>query len=306
MTYFGVIFYILLFIYISYKFLKAIRIVPSQQVCIVERLGKYNKTLGAGFHILIPFLDKVAYVLTLKEEAIDVPAQICITKDNVQVTVDGIIYMKVLEPEKAVYNVTDYEYATTQLAQTTMRSILGHMELDKTFEERESINAKIVQIVDEAAMHWGIDILRYEIQNISPSKTILAAMEKQMTAERDKRATIAISEGEMTSMINRSEGEKAEMINHAHGEKQKMINEAEGKAREITALAEATAEGLRKIALALLESGGEEAMRLNLSEEYLKQFRYLAKNETNIILPFDITNPDEILEGLYKTLKKKS
>lgn len=302
----GLVFYILLFLFVGYNFIRSVRIVQSQQAFIIERLGKYSKTLGAGFHILLPFIDRVAYILTLKEEAIDVPAQVCITKDNVQVKVDGIIYMKVMEPEKAVYNVTDYRYAVIQMAQTTMRSILGHMDLDKTFEERDTINAKIVQVVDEAAMHWGVDILRYEIQNISPSKEILNAMEKQMTAERDKRAVIALSEGEMTSHINRSEGVKQEMINRSEGEKMKKINEAEGKASEIRAIAKATATGIRKIAESLRQPGGDEAVKLSLSEEYLKQIRGLAKKETNIILPVNLGDPTDVLEGLYKAIKSKS
>jgi regulator of protease activity HflC (stomatin/prohibitin superfamily) len=302
----GFIFYILLFLYVGYKFMRSVRIVQSQQVLIVERLGKYKKTLGAGFHILLPFFDNVAYMLTLKEEAIDVPAQICITRDNVQVKVDGLIYMKVLEPEKAVYNITDYHYAVIQMAQTTMRSILGHLELDKSFEDREAINTKIVEIVDQAARYWGVDILRYEIQNIAPSKEILNAMEKQMTAERDKRAVIALSEGEMTSHINRSEGVKQEMINRSEGEKMRKINEAEGKASEIRAIAKATAGGIRKIASSLRQPGGNEAMRLSLSEEYLKQIGGLAKKETNVILPVNIGDPTDVLEGLYKVIKEQS
>ncbi|MDH5656785.1 MAG: paraslipin [Spirochaetia bacterium] len=300
----GFSFYLILFLYIAYKFIRSVRIVQSQQVYIVERLGKYKKTLGAGFHILIPFFDRVAYMLTLKEEAIDVPAQVCITKDNVQVRVDGIIYLKVFEPEKAVYNVTDYRYAVIQLAQTTMRSILGHMELDKTFEERDAINGKIVQIVDEASEYWGVDILRYEIQNISPSKEILNAMEKQMTAERDKRAVIAISEGDMTSQINQSEGIKQEMINVSEGEKMKLINEAEGRASEIRAVADATASGIRKIAASLNQPGGAAAVKLSLSEDYLKKINGLAKKDTNLILPVNLGDPEELLEGLYRVIEK--
>lgn len=299
----GLVFYVLMFLYIGFKFVQSVRIVQSQQVYIVERLGKYHKTLGAGFHVLIPFFDRVTYTLTLKEEAIDVPAQICITKDNVQVRVDGIIYLKVLEPEKAVYNVTDYHYATIQLAQTSMRSIFGHLDLDKSFENRDAINSKIVEVVDEAAVHWGVDILRYEIQNITPSDPILNAMEKQMTAERDKRATIALSEGEMRSVINRSEGAKQEMINRSEGEKQKRINEAEGQASEIRAIARATATGIRKIAGALGEPGGKEAMRLNLTEEYLKQIHGLAKDDTNVILPVNFGDPVDLLKGLRQSLE---
>jgi len=215
----AIIVYTIIFIYIAYKFIISVRIVPAQQVLIVERLGKYHKTLGAGFHLLIPFLDKVVYNVSLKEEAIDVPSQICITRDNVQVKVDGIIYMKVIDPYKAVYHINDYKYALIQLAQTTMRSVFGDLDLDKTFEERESLNAKIVGVVDEAADHWGVKIMRYEIQNITPPERVLQSMEKQMTAEREKRALIAKSEGDKLSRINRSEGQKQEMINESEGEK---------------------------------------------------------------------------------------
>jgi len=298
----GAGFYLLLFLYIAYKFIRAIRIVPAQQVYIVERLGQYHKSLGAGFHTLIPFLDRVAYDLTLKEEAIDVPSQICITKDNVQVSVDGIIYMKVMEPERAAYNISNYRYAVIQLAQTSMRSIFGHMDLDKTFEEREVVNTRIVEVVDQAAEYWGVDILRYEIQNITPSKTILHAMEKQMTAERDKRAVIATSEGDMTSAINRSQGVKQELINRSEGEKQKKINEAEGRASEILSIAKATAEGIRKIAVSLESPGGTEAMRLNLAEDYLNRLQSLSKN-TNLILPMDMSNMEDVLGGLDSVIK---
>ncbi len=291
-------FYILLFFFVAYKMVRAIRIVPAQQVYIVERLGRYHRTLGAGFHALMPFIDNVAYVLSLKEEAIDVPSQICVTKDNVQVQVDGIIYLKVLEPEKAAYNITDYRYAAIQLSQTTMRSVFGHMELDKSFEEREAINARIVSVVDEASDFWGVDVLRYEIQNITPSKQILAAMEKQMTAEREKRAAIAISEGEMTSVVNRSQGSKQELINESEGEKMKWINEAEGQAAEIRSVAMATAAGIRKIAEALQGPGGMEAMRLRLSEDYLNRLRGLAKKDTNLILPLNLADLSDVLEGL--------
>ena len=303
------VFYALLFLFIAYKFVLAIRIVPAQEVFIVERLGKYRKSLGAGFHPLMPFVDMVQYKLTLKEEAIDVPAQICITRDNVQIRVDGIIYMKVLDPFKAAYNVSNYRYAVIQLAQTTMRAVFGHLDLDKTFEERETINARIVQEVDQASDYWGVDILRYEIQNIEPSKAILQSMEKQMTAERDKRAVIARSEGEMRSVINHSEGYKQELINKSEGEKTKKINEAEGKAAEIRSIAEATATGIRKIAASLEAPGGMEAMRLSLSESYLTRVKSLAKHDTNLILPMNLGDMDDVLSGLqgaiYPEGKKK-
>lgn len=294
----GIVFYVLLAIYVIIKFAKAIRIVPAQEVFIVERLGKYHKSLYAGFHPLVPFIDIVEYKLTLKEEAIDVPSQLCITHDNVLISVDGVVYMKVVDPYKAAYNVTDYRYALIQLAQTTMRSVFGHLDLDKTFEERDSINAKIVSVVDEAAEFWGIKILRYEIQNITPPDTVIHSMEKQMTAERDKRATIALSEGEMRSTINRSEGMKQELINRSEGEKQRLINDAEGEAREIEAIAKATAMGIRKIASSITQPGGREAVYLNLAEDYLTHLKKLGREDTNLILPLNLGDLDEVLGGL--------
>lgn len=299
---FGILIYVLLSVYVIYKFVRAIRIVPAQEEFIIERLGKYYKTFGAGFHLLIPFIDRVAYIVTLKEEAIDVPAQICITKDNVQVKVDGIVYMKVMDSYKAVYNVNDYQYAVIQLAQTTMRAAFGDLDLDKTFEERGTLNTRIVQVVDEAAEFWGVDIKRYEIQNITPSREILASMEKQMTAEREKRATIANSEGEMTSVINRSEGLKQELINKSEGYKTQVINEAEGEASEVRAIAVATAAGIAKIAASLNAPGGMEAMQLSLSEEYLSQLKGLAKNSNEVILPLDLSNLESVLEGIQSKM----
>lgn len=291
-------FFFLLTVYILIKTALAIRIVPAQSVFVVERFGKYSRSLHAGFHLLLPFIDNVAYKLSLKEEAIDVPSQVCITRDNVQVSVDGVVYMKVIEPEKAAYNVNDYHYALIQLAQTTMRSVFGHLDLDRTFEERETVNAKIVEVVDQAAQPWGIKILRYEIQNISPPRTVLDAMEAQMTAEREKRAVIAKSEGDMQSKINRSEGLKQELINRSEGEKQRMINEAEGRANEIIAIGNATASGIRKIAGSLTAPGGEEAMWLNLYQDYLRKLENLARTDTQVILPMNLADPGEILNGL--------
>jgi regulator of protease activity HflC (stomatin/prohibitin superfamily) len=301
----AIIVYTIMFIYIAYKFIISVRIVPAQEVLIVERLGKYHKTLGAGFHLLIPFLDKVVYNVSLKEEAIDVPSQICITRDNVQVKVDGIIYMKVIDPYKAVYHINDYKYALIQLAQTTMRSVFGDLDLDKTFEERESLNAKIVGVVDEAADHWGVKIMRYEIQNITPPERVLQSMEKQMTAEREKRALIAKSEGDKLSRINRSEGQKQEMINESEGEKQRLINEAEGEVQEILQVAQATAEGIRQIANAIRKNGGEHAVMMKIANEYLVKLKRLANKETEILLPMDFTNLEEVLKGLENFVNKK-
>jgi regulator of protease activity HflC (stomatin/prohibitin superfamily) len=301
----AIIVYTIIFIYIAYKFIISVRIIPAQEVLIVERLGKYHKTLGAGFHLLIPFLDKVVYNVSLKEEAIDVPSQICITRDNVQVKVDGIIYMKVIDPYKAVYHINDYKYALIQLAQTTMRSVFGDLDLDKTFEDRESLNAKIVGVVDEAADHWGVKIMRYEIQNITPPERVLQSMEKQMTAEREKRALIAKSEGDKLSRINRSEGQKQEMINESEGEKQRLINEAEGEVQEILQVAQATAEGIRQIANAIRKNGGEHAVMMKIANEYLVKLKRLANKETEILLPMDFTNLEEVLKGLENFVNKK-
>lgn len=301
----GILIYVLFFIFVAYRFVRAIRIVPAQEEFIVERLGKYHKTLGAGFHALIPFVDRVAYIVTLKEESIDVPAQLCITRDNVQVKVDGIVYMKVMDSYKVVYNVHDYRYAVIQLAQTTMRAAFGDMEMDKTFEERGALNQRIVQVVDEAAEFWGVDIKRYEIQNITPSREILLSMEQQMTAEREKRATIANSEGEMTSVINRSEGLKQELINKSEGFKTQTINEATGEASEIRALADATAAGISKIALSLSGPGGMEAMQLSISEEFLGKLKGLARSNNQVILPMDLSNLENVLEGIQSQIAPK-
>jgi regulator of protease activity HflC (stomatin/prohibitin superfamily) len=302
---FAIIVYTILFLYIAYKFIRSIRIVQAQEVLILERLGKYNKTLGAGFHLLIPFIDKVAYKVSLKEEAIDVPSQICITRDNVQVKVDGIIYLKVIDPYKAVYHINDYKFALIQLAQTTMRSVFGDLDLDKTFEERESLNAKIVSVVDEAADHWGVKIMRYEIQNITPPDRVLQAMEKQMTAEREKRALIAKSEGDKLSRINRSEGIKQEMINESEGEKQRLINEAEGEAKEILQVAQATAEGILQIAQSIQKNGGHDAVMMKIANEYLQKLNQLANKETEVLLPMDFTNLNEVLKGLENFVNHK-
>ena len=258
-------------------FFKTIRIVPQKMAYIVERLGKYYKTLEAGFHILVPFIDKVAYRHTLKEQALDVPPQDCITKDNIMVEVDGILYMQVIDPQKASYGIGDYQFASVQLAQTTMRSVMGKLDLDKTFEERESINSEIVDAVDKASDPWGIKVTRYEVKNIVPPQSIKDAMEKHMRAEREKRATIAESEGDRQAKINRAEGDRQEMIARSEGEKQKRINEAEGRAVEIQRVAEATAKGIREIAAAINEKGGINAVNLRIAEQYLDEFGKLAK-----------------------------
>jgi regulator of protease activity HflC (stomatin/prohibitin superfamily) len=287
-------------------FVKTIRIVPQKMAYIVERLGKYYKTLEAGFHILVPFIDKVAYKHTLKEQALDVPPQDCITKDNIMVEVDGILYMQVIDPQKASYGIRDYQFASVQLAQTTMRSVMGKLDLDKTFEERESINSEIVDAVDKASDPWGVKVTRYEVKNIVPPKSIKDAMEKHMRAEREKRATIAESEGDRQARINRAEGEKKEMIARSEGEKQKRINEAEGRAIEIQRVAEATAKGIREIASAINEKGGVNAVNLRIAEQYLDEFGKLAKTNNSIIIPSNLSDIAGMIKAAASVIKDQT
>ena len=268
---------------------RSIRIVPHKVALIVERLGKYHTTLDAGFHILFPFLDRVKYKQNLKEQAIDVPAQDCFTKDNVQVRIDGILYLQVFDPIKASYGIRDYRYATILLAQTTMRSVVGQLDLDDTFEAREQINAQVVKAVDEASDPWGVKVTRYEIQNIRVSDSIMDAMENQMKAEREKRAEIARSVGEMETVINLSRAAYEEAVNISEGEKERMINEAEGQAREIVAVAEATADGIKKIAASTQIQGGMEAAKLTVSQEWINALSSIDEN-TKIIMSADFTD----------------
>lgn len=281
---------------------RSIRIVPAKSVLVVERLGKYAGTLNAGLHVLVPFLDRVAYIHSLKEQAVDVPTQPCFTWDNVKVDVDGVLYYRVVDPKKASYGITDYEYATIQLAQTTMRSVIGKLELDKTFEERDSINAAIVRDVDAAGGEWGVEVTRYEIQNINVPTDILQAMEAQLRAEREKRAQIARSLGEMESKINYSVGEMEEAVNRSEGEKEKWINEAEGKASEIRALATATAASLRRVAEALDTEGGDQALSLQLAEQYVGELRNLARRGTQVVLPLDLHDVNAVIESVRTLL----
>ena len=284
--------------------LKTAIVVPQKTAYIVERLGKYRCTLEAGFHILVPFIDRVAYKHTLKEQAIDVPPQECITKDNIAVSVDGILYMQVMDPAKASYGIGNYLFATTQLAQTTMRSEMGKLDLDRSFEERTTINSAIVAAVDKASDPWGIKVTRYEIKNITPPRTIRDAMEKQMRAEREKRAMIAESEGERQAKINRAEGEKQEAINLSEGERQRKINEAEGRAKEILLVAEAQAAGIRKVAEAIGEKGGLESVNMQLAQQYLNQFGNLAKTNNTMIIPSDLANVAGVLKACTSIVKK--
>jgi regulator of protease activity HflC (stomatin/prohibitin superfamily) len=287
-------------VFIVISIAKTMQIVPQRHAYLVERLGKYNKTLEAGMHILIPFIDKVAYKHTLKEQAVDVPPQMCITQDNISVEVDGILYMQVVDPKNASYGINNYRFASTQLAQTTMRSVIGKLPLDKTFEERDSINGEIVEAVDAASDPWGVKVTRYEVKNITPPKSIKDAMEKQMRAEREKRAVIAESEGERQAKINKADGEKQAAIARSEGEKLKRINEADGRAAEIRAVAMATAEGITKIAKAINAEGGSDAVNLRIAEQYIGEFGNLAKESTTMIIPANLSD----VAGVVATAKE--
>jgi regulator of protease activity HflC (stomatin/prohibitin superfamily) len=265
-------------------------VVPQQSAYVVERLGKYAATLDAGFHILVPFIDRIRYKHSLKEAAIDIPEQVCITRDNVQVSVDGILYLKVLNPQRASYGISDFHFALIQLGQTTLRSEIGKIELDRTFEERTNINIQVVNELDKASEAWGVKVLRYEIKNITPPKGVLDAMEKQMRAEREKRAVILTSEGERDAAINQAEGEKQQVIKASEAKKQQQINEAEGAASAILAIAQATAEGLRKVAETIQVPGGQEAVQLRVAEQYITKFGELAKTTNTLILPATVSD----------------
>ena len=270
---------------------KTATVVPQQSAYVIERLGSYSRTLHAGFHILVPFMERIAYKHNLKEQAIDIPEQICITKDNVQVGVDGVLYLQVLDASRASYGITNYGFAITQLAQTTLRSEIGKIELDRTFEERATINANVVSELDKASAPWGIKVLRYEIKNITPPRDVLQAMEKQMRAEREKRAVVLTSEGERDAKINQAEGEKQRVIKESEANKQQQINEAQGQAAAILAVANATAEGLRQVGEALAGRGGIEAMQLRIAEEYVKQFGTLATEaQSTLIVPANLSD----------------
>ena len=280
------------------------RIVPQKKAFIVERLGKYSRTLGAGFHILTPFMDRVAYKHSLKEVAVDVPPQMCITNDNIAVEVDGVLYLQVVDPIKASYGIENFLFASTQLSQTTMRSEIGKLELDRTFEERDSINHAIIAAVDKASDPWGVKITRYEIKNIHPPQTVRDALEKQMRAERQKRATIAESEGERQAKINVAEGTKQEAIKNSEGEKMKRINEAEGRAQEIELVATATAAGIRKIAEAIEQPGGSDAVNLRVAEQYITEFGKLAKEGNTLIIPSNLSEVGGMVAAATSLIKK--
>ena len=295
---------IVLIIFLLIAFLSTFKVVPQRSVYIVERLGKYSRSLEAGFHILIPFIDKIAYKQNLKEQAIDVASQICITRDNIAVEVDGILYLQVIDPQKASYGIDNYKFAVVQISQTTMRSIIGKMELDRTFEERETVNGSIVEAVDKASGPWGIKVSRYEVKNISPPQSIKDAMEKQMRAEREKRAQIAESEGDKQAKINRAEGDKQETIARSEGEKKRRINEATGTATEIELVAVATAKGIREIAKSINEEGGMNAVNLRIAEQYLTEFGKLAKTNNSMIVPADLSDIAGVISSITSVLNK--
>lgn len=282
---------------------KGVRIVPQQQAWIVERLGKFHQKLEAGLHFTIPFMDEIRYKHSLKEIVLDIPSQICITKDNVSVAVDGVLFFRVIDPVKAAYGISSFEMAIVQLAQTTLRSEVGKIDLDRTFEEREKINNSVILAIDNATEPWGVKVLRYEIKTIQPPKDIIEAMEKQMRAEREKRAKILESEGDRDSKINRAEGLKQEVIKGSEAEKSKQINEAEGKAAAILSIATATAEGLNQVALTISKPGGMDAARLRVADEYLKQLGQVAYDSKTIIIPANMADPSSMIASAMSVIE---
>lgn len=282
---------------------KGARVVPQKMAFVVERLGKYSRTLDAGFHVLVPFVDRIVAKHSLKEYVLDVPSQMCITRDNISIEIDGVLFMQVLDPVRATYGVDNYLFAARQLAQTTLRSEIGKMDLDRTFEERDSINANIIAALDKASEPWGLKIMRYEISNINPPQSVKDALEKQMRAERERRAKVAASEGERESLINVAEGQKQEVIKQSEALKQKQINEAEGKAQEIALLAQATAHGIAQIAQAIELPGGKDAVNLRVAEQYVKEFGKLASESTTMIIPSNLGDVGGMVATLGKLLQ---
>ena len=285
---------------------KTAKVVPQQSAYVIESLGKYSRTLRAGFHILIPFLEKISYRHSLKERAIDIAEQVCITSDNVQVGIDAVLYMQVLDAKRASYGITDFGFAISQLAQTTLRSEIGKIVLDRTFEERATINSNVVGELDKASEPWGVKVLRYEIKNIRPPTDVLTAMEKQMRAEREKRAVVLGSEGERDAKINEAEGEKQRVIKESEAAKQQQINVAEGEAQAILAVAAATAEGLKRVAAAVSASGGREAMQLRIAEDYVSQFGNLAKAANTLIVPANLSDVASMIALATKVFEHRT
>ena len=303
MAIFNLVVWGLLFIIFIIKLAGSIRIVPTQSAFIVERLGKYKNTLEPGFHLLVPFVEKIAFVRSLKEEAVSVPSQDCFTKDNVQVEVDGVLYLQVVDAVNASYGVTDYYFAATQLAQTTTRAVIGLLELDRTFEERDEINSRVVRVLQEAGRQWGLEVKRFEVKNIVPPPSIKESMEKQMSAERERRALIAQSEGQRQSRIDKSEGVKLQVINQSEGEAQRRINEAEGRADAIKTIGTATAKSIETVAAAISVEGGADAVRLRLSQQYLRSLGHLADPKTKVVLPADLSKVEDLLGSLGLSLR---
>ena len=295
-----VIVFILIALLVLFVLYKTAVVVPQQSAYVVERLGRYHATLNAGFHLLVPFVDAIRYQHTLKEQAMDIPAQVCITRDNVQVGVDGILYMKVLNPERASYGIGNYIFAISQLAQTTLRSEVGKIDLDRTFEERASINLAVVGELDKASEAWGVKVLRYEIKNIEPPADILAAMEKQMRAEREKRAVVLTSEGQRDAAINTAEGEKQQVIKASEATRQQRINEADGQAAAIRAVASATAQGIREVAGAIRTDGGIEAVQLRVAEQYVTQFGEIARQTNTVVVPANVSDVAGMIAAAMK------
>ena len=285
-------------------FKKTAVVVPQQSAYVVERLGKYSSTLNAGLHILVPFIDVIRYKHSLKELALDIAEQICITKDNVQVGVDGVLYIKVLDAERASYGITDFRFAISQLAQTTLRSEIGKIDLDRTFEERSTINVSVVNELDKASAPWGAKVMRYEIKNINPPQDVVNAMEKQMRAEREKRAVVLTSEGQRDAAINEAEGEKQQVIKASEAKRQQQINEAEGEAQAILAIATATSEGIRKVAEAIQNPGGYEAVQLRVAEQYIGEFGELAKASNTLVLPASVSDVGSMIALAMNVINK--
>jgi len=298
--------FVFLALFVFYLIARTAVVVPQQHAFVVERLGRFAGVLDAGFHILVPFVDVIRYRHVLKEQAMDIPEQVCITKDNVQVAVDGILYLKVMDPERASYGISNYNFAITQLAQTTLRSEIGKIDLDRTFEERTYVNTQVVTEVDKASEAWGVKVLRYEIKNITPPADILAAMEKQMRAEREKRAVILQSEGERDAAINTAEGAKQQVIKASEATKQQRINEAEGQAAAILAVAKATAEGIRSVAASIQAEGGFEAVQLRVAEQYLTQFGLLAKTGNSLIIPSNLADVGSVIATAMNVIQSRA
>lgn len=297
-------FFIVVAVLVIFIIAKGVRVVPQQSAYVVERLGKFYSVLNAGVSYIIPFIDRIAYRHTLKEQTIDIPEQICITRDNVQVGVDGVIFIQVFDPQMASYGISNYLLSISQLAQTTMRSEMGKIDLDKTFEERSTINSAIVSAINDASRTWGVKILRYEIKNIVPPETVLKAMEKQMQAEREKRAIILQSEGEKQSAINVAEGQKQKVVLESEAVRQKQINEATGQAEAIRAVANATADGVRAVASAVQSEGGMEAVQLRVAEKLVEQFGHLAKQSTTLILPANFGDMSSLIATAMSIVKQ--